>query len=216
MKFYGLTAKEIEAVKSFVMDKDSLRECKVYKSDSSTITIEHSGNKLKVGVDMLISEHDDSLTNYSVVDLEALLREKYNRIFFGDLLENTLEYKVFYDVEKNRPTEKIIEAIGKLKEILSRVKLMIKANKELNRAGIKIEDIISVPTYGSGGAGSVSISVSSLVINEYEKKETIDTIEKVYSYLTRKLEAMREEVKARQLTIKDKEVIELISKFREE
>jgi len=49
MKFYGLNKKEIEAVKAFITNKDSLRECKVYKSDSETITIEHSGNKLKVG-----------------------------------------------------------------------------------------------------------------------------------------------------------------------
>jgi len=145
-----------------------------------------------------------------------LLREKYNRVFFGDLLEHTTEYKVYYHIDKDRPTENIIEAIEKIEEVLSRVKLMIKVKKELDRAGIKLEDIISVPTYGSGGAGSISISVGAIIVNEYDKRETIDTIEKVYNYLTKKLVDMRQEVKLRQTRIKDKEVIELISKFREE
>jgi len=216
MKFYGLTAKEIEAVKSFIMNKDTLEACKIYKSNNKTIAIELEDSTIQVGIDTVLSEYENSLTNYSVVDLEALLREKCNRVFFHDLLKNTLEYKVFYDVNKDRPTENIIKAIDKLEEIINRIELMIKVKKELNRAGIRLEDIINVPAYGSGGAGSVSISVGAIIVNEYDKRETIDTIEKVYSYLTRKLVDMRQEVKLRQTRIKDKEVIELISKFREE
>jgi len=216
MKFYGLTPREIEAVKSFIMNREALDLCKVYKSNSKTITIEFEECYLQVGIDTVLSEYENSLSEYSITDLEKLLREKYNKVFFDDLLENTLEYKVFYDVEKNRPTENIIKAIEELKNILSRIESMIKVKKELNRAGIKLEDIISVPVYGSGGVGSVSISVGAIIVNEYDKRETIDTIEKVYSYLTRKLVDMRDEVKLRQAKIKDKEVIELINKFREE
>jgi len=218
MKFYGLTQIEIEAVKSFIMNKENLESCKVYKSDSSTVTIEYSnGNKLKIDIDMLIGGYKkDSLTSYSIIDLEELLREKYNRVFFSDLLEHTREKRVYYDIDKSRPTEKIIKAIEELEKIINRIELMIKVKKELDRVGIKLEDIISVPTYGSGGVGSVSISMGAITINEYEKKETIDTIEKVYSYLTKKIVDMRQEVKLRQIRIKDKEVIELINKFREE
>jgi len=216
MKFYGLTPKEIEAVKSFITNKDILEACKIYKSSGKTITIEFEDSTLQVGIDTVLSEYENSLKEYRVTDLEALLRNRYNRVFFGDLLENTKEYKVYYYIDKDRPTESIIKAIKEIEDILSRIELMIKVKKELSRVGIRLEDIINVPIYGSGGVGSVIISVGAIIISEYEKKEIIETIEKVYAYLIKKIVDMRNEVKLRQTKIEDKEVIELISKFREE
>ena len=208
MKTYGLTCKEIEALEKFICDNKIKDSGCAYKNGNDVV-IELNGNKLVIPVDTLL---DGVFTKeYSVADLERLVTEHRNRIFFDDILKNESKC-VYFNIDRDRKIDDLKKAIKDLEEIINGIKLMYKIKKELARIGVRFESIINIDAR-KYYEDYISISVTGMYLRG-RKLEKITTVDDAKRFLEGELLKMKKEVKNREnLTVKDKDVVELLNEF---
>jgi len=169
MKFYGLTKREIETVKSYNKNELDSKGIKAFKSNSDTITIETCNDKIEIRIKNIL---DNSCSNcLKVVDLEKALSKKGFELFYEANLFNFRKIDMGISC-KGMTTNYIVTEIEKIENAISSVKLIVEAEFEFLKANIPFTKI--------------RVSELNNSINTYEITFGIKKIYVDYSYIEKK------------------------------
>ena len=151
MKFYGLTKREIETVKSYNKNELDSKGIKAFKSNSDTITIETCNDKIEISIKNILCDRCSECLK--VVDLEKAFIEKGFKMFYNTGHFNFRKIDI-YSQYKGMTTNYIVTEIEKIEKAISSVKLIVEVELEFLNANIPFEKIV--------------VSKMSRSINDYE------------------------------------------------
>jgi len=215
MKFYGLTKKEIEAIKSYNKNELNNRGVKAFKSNSDMITIEFDNNEnVEVSINEISSFKDEVIT---FAELDNFMNKNKIATFF----DIRGAFYLFEDI-KNLNTSTLYDKLDLRKKLLMGLKPLVRVEEVYNKYGIKLKVLEFSNNINAYFEEKVTVRIgsNSIYIDYNREREDIIkpnfTVNDLVSLVKKEIKRIKKEIKKRKsFLIDDPEIVKLVKEYKE-